>query len=274
MQAEPISKVEPQATLSQPVVSRPLLPSGLKSSEFWLVLLVIVALAAETFSGVLPAELAAKAMVVSAGLYKLLRFFLKMRAAGLQAETVIAQIDAETERKVTIGPDQSGQARRTTASGSVNYALLVGLALIGVVLFTIVALGGRASTNLSTAGWSSPAARQAHNLEVVGSNPSPATFPAATLPDGNQPFYGPSGNSPSVTFRIDPLPLPSDDEDEEEEVEEESAPAFRILPPELRSGVPESWQRRLYHPGPDGTPVIIIPIFEAEGPLVVHHTTR
>ena len=28
---------------------------------------------------------------------------------------------------------------------------------------------------LSIAGWSSPVARQAHNLKVVGSNPTPAT---------------------------------------------------------------------------------------------------
>ncbi len=27
-----------------------------------------------------------------------------------------------------------------------------------------------------TAGWSSPVAREAHNLEVVGSNPAPATL--------------------------------------------------------------------------------------------------
>ena len=26
------------------------------------------------------------------------------------------------------------------------------------------------------AGWSSPVAREAHNLEVVGSNPAPATY--------------------------------------------------------------------------------------------------
>ena len=29
--------------------------------------------------------------------------------------------------------------------------------------------------NFSVAGWSSPVARQAHNLKVVGSNPAPAT---------------------------------------------------------------------------------------------------
>ena len=29
---------------------------------------------------------------------------------------------------------------------------------------------------LSIAGWSSPVARQAHNLKVVGSNPTPATI--------------------------------------------------------------------------------------------------
>ena len=30
-------------------------------------------------------------------------------------------------------------------------------------------------TQTSVAGWSSPVARQAHNLKVVGSNPTPAT---------------------------------------------------------------------------------------------------
>ena len=30
--------------------------------------------------------------------------------------------------------------------------------------------------SLNNAGWSSPVAREAHNLEVVGSNPAPATF--------------------------------------------------------------------------------------------------
>jgi hypothetical protein len=34
------------------------------------------------------------------------------------------------------------------------------------------------------AGWSSPVARQAHNLKVVGSNPTPATTPLFP----NQPF--------------------------------------------------------------------------------------
>ncbi len=37
---------------------------------------------------------------------------------------------------------------------------------------------GPANTELSwffDAGWSSPVARQAHNLKVVGSNPTPAT---------------------------------------------------------------------------------------------------
>jgi hypothetical protein len=30
-------------------------------------------------------------------------------------------------------------------------------------------------TTIYFAGWSSPVAREAHNLEVVGSNPAPAT---------------------------------------------------------------------------------------------------
>ena len=34
------------------------------------------------------------------------------------------------------------------------------------------------------AGWSSPVARQAHNLKVVGSNPTPATKPTKPSPTG------------------------------------------------------------------------------------------
>ena len=33
----------------------------------------------------------------------------------------------------------------------------------------------QSSKDIGTAGWSSPVARQAHNLKVVGSNPTPAT---------------------------------------------------------------------------------------------------
>ena len=36
------------------------------------------------------------------------------------------------------------------------------------------------------AGWSSPVARQAHNLKVVGSNPAPATTEADT-PEPSRP---------------------------------------------------------------------------------------
>jgi hypothetical protein len=35
----------------------------------------------------------------------------------------------------------------------------------------------RPSRSINFAGWSSPVARKAHNLEVVGSNPTPATSP-------------------------------------------------------------------------------------------------
>ena len=34
---------------------------------------------------------------------------------------------------------------------------------------------GLCDAELGSAGWSSPVARQAHNLKVVGSNPTPAT---------------------------------------------------------------------------------------------------
>src|SRR5689334_22048243 len=37
------------------------------------------------------------------------------------------------------------------------------------------------------AGWSSPVARQAHNLKVVGSNPTPATNMRARMSPGQQP---------------------------------------------------------------------------------------
>jgi hypothetical protein len=37
----------------------------------------------------------------------------------------------------------------------------------------------RAAAFLFGAGWSSPVARQAHNLKVAGSNPAPATNQAA-----------------------------------------------------------------------------------------------
>ena len=36
-------------------------------------------------------------------------------------------------------------------------------------------LGGLVTRVLGDAGWSSPVARQAHNLKVAGSNPAPAT---------------------------------------------------------------------------------------------------
>ena len=35
---------------------------------------------------------------------------------------------------------------------------------------------------LGIAGWSSPVARQAHNLKVAGSNPAPATISGYSLP--------------------------------------------------------------------------------------------
>ena len=38
------------------------------------------------------------------------------------------------------------------------------------------------------AGWSSPVARQAHNLKVVGSNPAPATNKTKALRKISKPF--------------------------------------------------------------------------------------
>ena len=39
------------------------------------------------------------------------------------------------------------------------------------------------------AGWSSPVARQAHNLKVVGSNPTPATKPKARCVNSLAGFF-------------------------------------------------------------------------------------
>jgi hypothetical protein len=44
--------------------------------------------------------------------------------------------------------------------------------------------GNRAAVFLFGAGWSSPVARQAHNLKVAGSNPAPATNTTAALRGG------------------------------------------------------------------------------------------
>ena len=38
-----------------------------------------------------------------------------------------------------------------------------------------------ATSSQIDAGWSSPVARQAHNLKVVGSNPTPATTPSLVI---------------------------------------------------------------------------------------------
>ena len=54
------------------------------------------------------------------------------------------------------------------------------------------------------AGWSSPAAREAHNLEVVGSNPTPATFSRGLPPlTGGNPSLFPLINNQSNYFFID-----------------------------------------------------------------------
>src|SRR5579859_729830 len=52
------------------------------------------------------------------------------------------------------------------------------LPLLQAACYISVAIGGRrksASDRSHGAGWSSPVARQAHNLKVIGSNPIPAT---------------------------------------------------------------------------------------------------
>src|SRR3546814_1027746 len=48
------------------------------------------------------------------------------------------------------------------------------------------------TVELVDAGWSSPVARQAHNLKVVGSNPTPATNKKARVPMGSRAFCLPN----------------------------------------------------------------------------------
>ena len=45
----------------------------------------------------------------------------------------------------------------------------------GLALLASLGAFAPCDAELGSAGWSSPVARQAHNLKVVGSNPTPAT---------------------------------------------------------------------------------------------------
>ena len=58
------------------------------------------------------------------------------------------------------------------------------------------------------AGWSSPVARQAHNLKVVGSNPTPATN--LRMPDffGSQAFFLPYSPIKPKYFGVTPNIFP------------------------------------------------------------------
>jgi hypothetical protein len=50
----------------------------------------------------------------------------------------------------------------------------------GIILHESTCIGEKLrhyESVLGIAGWSSPVARQAHNLKVAGSNPAPATIP-------------------------------------------------------------------------------------------------
>src|SRR4029077_15419545 len=57
------------------------------------------------------------------------------------------------------------------------------------------------------AGWSSPVARQAHNLKVVGSNPAPATNSIKPFPKGDGFFVVPHPRE--VPRPIEELPCDS-----------------------------------------------------------------
>jgi hypothetical protein len=55
--------------------------------------------------------------------------------------------------------------------------------------FTLLIFGREATRfTFGIAGWSSPVARQAHNLKVAGSNPAPATRPRVVNSDQNKGF--------------------------------------------------------------------------------------
>ncbi len=51
----------------------------------------------------------------------------------------------------------------------------------------------RRALDIIDAGWSSPVARQAHNLKVVGSNPTPATNYFKDLAEMLGPYFLPQG---------------------------------------------------------------------------------
>ena len=53
----------------------------------------------------------------------------------------------------------------------------------------------RDTANTPGAGWSSPVARQAHNLKVAGSNPAPATNPITTLHPPRRSYLTPQNRA-------------------------------------------------------------------------------
>ena len=55
---------------------------------------------------------------------------------------------------------------------------------------TTVSLNDEKKRIKTSAGWSSPVARQAHNLKVVGSNPTPATNLSCEAPSGALSLFG------------------------------------------------------------------------------------
>ena len=79
--------------------------------------------------------------------------------------------------------------------------------------------GSRAPTN--NAGWSSPVARQAHNLKVAGSNPAPATKYAKGRPKGRPLAYLDSG------YKVEPLRAPEGGHKPDAEGQKNPNPANR-----------------------------------------------
>ena len=72
---------------------------------------------------------------------------------------------------------------------------------------------GRCARTLIDAGWSSPVARQAHNLKVAGSNPAPATTVTCTPLElsrgcsffGAMPRFSSAASSPNNSILSLPL---------------------------------------------------------------------
>lgn len=123
--------------------------SGVRTSEFWIALVLIACEAALALAEVLPAEWAATLAAVTAIAYKVLRTLLKFRAMEIDADTLLAQLDGRATVSSPAVPFEKltfeEQAARVEAQrrGESGHATpgLVALLAIGAALVLVLLPG-------------------------------------------------------------------------------------------------------------------------------------